>query len=331
MPPDGTALRMSGHFVANTADHAGKPQGHGWVASILDRCRGLAPVSTAVAHPCDAIALRAALEARGRGLIEPILIGPRAKIHAAAEAAGLDLGACRVVDAAHSHDAARIAVQLVRDGEAAVLMKGSLHTEEFLQAAMAADGLRTDRRISHVYVMDVPLYAKPLLITDAAINITPSLAEKRDITQNAIDLAHILGIAEPRVAVLAPVEVVEPKLRTTVDAAALAKMADRGQITGALVDGPLALDNAVSLEAAAEKGLKSQVAGQADILLVPDLVTGNVLAKQLTFLSGADAAAVVVGAAVPIVLTSRADSVAVHVASCAVAVLMVQAAGRPSA
>ena len=299
---------------------------HGWRRALLERCAALSAVPTAVAHPCNAFTLRAVIAARDQGLIVPILVGPKAKIQAAAGEAGLDIGACRIEDAAHSHDAARIAVGLVRDREALVMMKGSLHTDEFMHAAMAADGLRTDRRISHVYVMDVPRYPKPILVTDAAVNITPSLAEKRDIAQNAIDLARMLGIEEPRVAVLAPVELVQPKLQTTVDAAALAKMADRGQITGGLVDGPLALDNAISPQAAEEKGLRSPVAGQADILLVPDLVTGNVLAKQLTFLAGADAAAVVVGASAPIVLTSRADSIDVHVASCAVAVLMAQAA-----
>ena len=301
-----------------------------WRNSLLERCRGLPPHPTAVAYPCDDFTLRAVLKARDAGLISPILVGPRARIEAAAQAADLDLDGCRIEDAAHSHEAARKAVDLVRSGEAGVLMKGSLHTDEFMHAVMAEDGLRTDRRVSHVYVMDVPHYPRPLLITDAAVNITPSLADKRDIAQNAIDLAHVLGVSEPRVAVLAPVEVVEPKLQTTVDAAALAKMADRGQITGGLVDGPLALDNAVSPQAAEEKGIRSPVAGRADVLLVPDLVTGNVLAKQLTFLSGADAAAVVVGARAPIVLTSRADSIDTHVASCAVALLMAHAAAERS-
>ena len=263
------------------------------------------------------------MAAHHQGLITPILLGSQSKIHAAADAAGLDISAIRIEDTPHSHAAAERAVSLVRSGEAQLLMKGSLHTDEFMHAVMAAEtGLRTDRRISHVYVMDVPRYPRPILISDAAVNVIPSLADKRDIVQNAIDLAHVLGIEEPRVAVLAPVEVVNPKLQTTLDAAALAKMAERGQITGGVVDGPLAFDNAISPEAAKEKGIKSAVSGRADILIVPDLMTGNVLAKQLTFMAGADAAAVVVGAKVPIVLTSRADSQAVHVASCAVAVLL---------
>ncbi len=273
--------------------------------------------------------MSAVVAAQHQGLITPILVGPRGKIQAAADTAGLDVAAIRIEDTPHSHAAAERAVSLVRSGEAQLLMKGSLHTDEFMHAVMAAEtGLRTDRRVSHVYIMDVPRYPRPILITDAAVNIVPSLADKRDIVQNAIDLAHVLGIETPRVAVLAPVEVVNPKLQTTLDAAALSKMAERGQITGGLVDGPLALDNAISPEAAEEKGIHSAVAGRADILIVPDLVTGNVLAKQLTFLAGADAAAVVVGARVPIVLTSRADSQAVHVASCAVAVLMTHASSH---
>ncbi len=304
---------------------------HGWRQALLDRCRDLPAVTTAVTHPCDAASLSSAMEAWQAGLITPILVGPPDKIRAAAQAADLELGDARIEGAGHSHEAAERAVGLVRAGEAQILMKGSLHTDEFMHAVMAAEtGLRTDRRVSHVYVMDVPRYKKPLLITDAAINVTPSLADKRHIVQNAIDLAQMLGIETPKVAIIAPVEVVNPKLQTTVDAAALAKMAERGQITGGLVDGPLAFDNAISPEAAAEKGIVSAVAGQADILVVPDLVTGNVLAKQLIFLAGADAAAVVVGARVPIVLTSRADSLAVHVASCAVAVLMAQAARQGS-
>ena len=225
------------------------------------------------------------MKAQHQGLITPILVGPQGKINAAADSAGLDISSIRIEDTPHSHASAERAVSLVRSGDAKLLMKGSLHTDEFMHAVMAADtGLRTDRRVSHVYVMDVPLYPRPLLITDAAVNVVPPLADKRDIVQNAIDLAHVLGLEEPRVAVLAPVEVVNPKLQTTLDAAALSKMAERGQITGGLVDGPLAFDNAISPEAAEEKGIKSAVAGRADILVVPDLVTGNVLAKQLTFL-----------------------------------------------
>ena len=304
---------------------------HGWRQALLAACRGLPAIATAVVHPCDAAALSSAMAAGREGLITPILVGPADKIRAAAEVAGLDIGAVRIENVRHSHEAAQHAVSLVRAGGAGILMKGSLHTDEFMHAVMAADtGLRTNRRVSHVYIMDVPRYPKPILITDAAVNVVPSLTDKRDIVQNAIDLAHVLGIGQPKVAVIAPVEVVNPKLQTTVDAAALAKMADRKQITGGLVDGPLAFDNAISPEAAAEKGIVSAVAGQADILVVPDLVTGNVMAKQLTFLAGADAAAVVVGASVPIVLTSRADSLAVHVASCAVAVLMAHAAAPGS-
>ena len=300
---------------------------HGWRPALLAKCRGLPAVPTAVAHPCDTAALSSAMQAKREGLITPTLVGPADKIRAVAEHAGLDVSSTRIENVRHSHEAAQRAVSLVRSGDARILMKGSLHTDEFMHAVMASDtGLRTDRRVSHVYVMDVPRYPKPILITDAAVNVVPSLADKRDIVQNAIDLAHVLGIEQPRVAILAPVELVNPKLQTTVDAAALAKMADRKQITGGLVDGPLAFDNAISPEAVAEKGIVSAVAGQADILVVPDLVTGNVLVKQLTFLAGADAAAVVVGASVPIVLTSRADSLAVHVASCAVAVLMAHAA-----
>jgi phosphotransacetylase len=300
---------------------------HGWRKSLLASCRRLAPIPTAVAHPCDVSALSAAIEAAAEGLITPILVGPEAKIRATAEAAGIDIAAYRLEPAPHSHAAAAQAVALVRAGEAQMLMKGSLHTDELLHEVMAVEtGLRTARRISHVYIMDVPRYPRPLLITDAAVNIAPSLEDKRDIVQNAIDLAHILGIAQPKVAILSAVETVTSKLPSTLDAAALCKMADRGQITGALLDGPLAFDNAISLEAAREKNIASEVAGQADILVVPDLVSGNILAKQLTFLAGADAAGVVVGACVPIILTSRADSADARIASCAVAVLMAHAA-----
>ena len=300
---------------------------HGWRQVLLTRCRGLPPIPTAVAHPCDAIALQAAIDGAARGLITPILVGPEAKIRAAALAVGADISAFRLEMVPHSHAAAARAVALVRSGEARLLMKGSLHTDELMHEVLASDtGLRTARRVSHVYIMDVPRYPRPLLITDAAINIAPSLTDKRDIVQNAIDLAHVLGIAQPRVAILSAVETVTPNLQSTLDAAALCKMADRGQIIGGLLDGPLAFDNAINLEAAAEKGIVSPVAGRADILVVPDLVAGNLLAKQLTFLAGADAAGVVVGARVPIVLTSRADPESVRIASCAVAVLMAHAA-----
>jgi phosphotransacetylase len=302
-------------------------QTHGWRQALLRRCKGLPPVSTAVAHPCDVAALRAAVDAADEGLITPILVGPEAKIRGAAAAAGVDIGGFRIEPAPHSHAAARQAVALVRSGETQLLMKGSLHTDELMHEVMAQDtGLRTARRISHVYIMDVPRYPRPLMITDAAINIAPSLEDKRDIVQNVIDLAHILGLAAPKVAILSAVETVTSKLQSTLDAAALCKMADRGQIIGGILDGPLAFDNAISPEAASEKALVSQVAGIADILVVPDLVSGNILAKQLTFLAGADAAGVVVGARVPIVLTSRADSETARIASCAVAVIMMYAA-----
>ncbi len=293
---------------------------------LLERAAGGAPVTTAIVHPCDEAALGAAVEAAKAGLITPILVGPEARIRAVAKEAGLDISNFRLVPAPHSHAAAAAAVELVRHGEAAMLMKGSLHTDELMHEVVAeSSGLRTERRISHVYLMDVPRYPRPLLLTDAAINIAPDLETKRDIVQNAIDLAHVMGITKPRVAILSAVETVTPKLRSTLDAAALCKMADRGQIRGALLDGPLAFDNAVSPAAAKEKGIVSPVAGYADILLVPDLEAGNMLAKQLTFLAGADAAGVVLGARVPIILTSRADAERTRIASCAVAVLLARA------
>jgi phosphotransacetylase/acyl dehydratase len=293
---------------------------------LLIRTAGQPPIPVAVAHPCDALSLGAVIEIALAGLVTPILVGPQAKIRAVATAANLDIWSFRIVDVPHSHAAAAKAVALVRAGEAELLMKGALHTDELMHEVVARDtGLRTERRLSHVYLMDVPSYPRPLLITDAALNIAPTLEEKRDIIQNAIDLAHVMGTETPRVAILSAVETINPALRSTLDAAALCKMADRGQITGAIVDGPLAFDNAVSPQAARQKGIVSAVAGQADILLVPDLEAGNMLAKQLTFLAGADAAGVVVGATVPIILTSRADSQRTRIASCAVAVLMVRA------
>jgi phosphotransacetylase/acyl dehydratase len=293
---------------------------------LLAQASGGAPVVTAVVHPCTPAALDAAVEAAEAGFIVPVLVGPEAKIRAAAEAARRDIAPFRVVDAAHSHDAAARGVALVREGAAAMLMKGSLHTDELMGAVVARDsGLRTGRRISHVYVMQLEGRAQPLLISDAAINIDPTLDDKVDIVANAIDLAHVLGLPEPKVAILAAVETVNPAMRATMDAAALCKMADRGQITGAVIDGPLAFDNAVSLEAAREKGIVSPVAGRADVLVVPNLEAGNMLAKQLTFLGGADAAGVVLGARVPIVLTSRADSARTREASAAVAVLLARA------
>ena len=280
-------------------------------------------MATAVAHPCDAASLGAALEAAAAKLITPILVGPKARIYSVALAAGLDIAAFRVEDTEHSHASAARAVALVRSGDAVLLMKGALHTDELLHEVMLPDsGLRTGRRLSHVYILDVPGFPRPLLVTDAAINITPTLEDKVAIVQNAIDLAHALGIALPKVAILAAVEVVNPAMRSTVEAAALCKMAERGQITGGLLDGPLAFDNAISPAAALEKGIVSPVAGLADILVVPDLEAGNMLAKQMTFMGGADAAGIVLGARVPIILTSRADDARTRLASCAVAVIL---------
>jgi phosphotransacetylase len=285
------------------------PPTHGWRAQLLARCAALAPIVVAVAHPCDALSLTAAIEASVQGLSIPILVGPQAKIEAAALALGATISTFRLVDAPHSHAAAERAVALVRAGEADALMKGALHTDELMHAVTAPGiGLRTGRRLSHVYLMDVPDYPRPLFITDAAVNIAPSLQDKRDIVQNAIDLAHSLGLSQPLVAILSAVETVSTALPSTVDAAALCKMADRGQITGALLDGPLAFDDAVSLEAAKDKGIISAVAGRADILVVPDLISGNILAKQLTFLAGADAAGVVLGARAPIILSLAAPT-----------------------
>lgn len=293
---------------------------HEGYEQLMEGCDALDAVVTAVAHPCDPTSLKGALEAADAGLIVPILVGPKARVNAVAEAYKLDISAFRFVDSKHSHDSAARAVELIRAGEANMLMKGSLHTDELMGAVVSSKtGLRTERRISHVFVMDVPTYPGVLLVTDAAVNIFPDLDAKRDICQNAIDLAHSLGIARPRVAILSAVETVMHNIPSTVEAAALCKMAERGQITGGVLDGPLAMDNAISPEAARKKGIKSPVAGRAQILLAPDLEAGNILAKQLTFLAQADAAGVVVGARVPIVLTSRADNIRTRLASCAVA------------
>ena len=293
---------------------------------LLAKAKGLPPVPTAVAHPCEATALAGAVEAHEIGLIEAKLVGPAAKIRDVGAKAGLDLRKIEIIDAEHSHAAADQAVALVREGKAELLMKGSLHTDELLGAVVAREtGLRTARRISHVFIMDVPTYHKVLMITDAAINIAPSLEDKVDICQNAVDLARTLGIATPKVAVLAAVETVNSKMPATIEAAALCKMADRGQIKGALVDGPLAFDNAISKEAAEVKEIRSEVAGDPDILLVPDLESGNMVAKLLTFLAKADSAGLVLGARVPIILTSRADNVRSRIASCAVAKLAAHA------
>jgi phosphotransacetylase len=296
--------------------------GTGKYERLLERCAGLEPVPTAVAHPCEKSALAGALEAAELGLIKPILVGPIARLNEIAASAGLDIGGTEVVDAPHSHASAAKAVELVRQGRASLLMKGSLHSDEILGAVVAREtGLRTGRRISHVFIMDVPTYHKVVVVTDAAINIAPTLEDKVDICQNAIDLAIRLGVERPKVAILAAVETVNSKMPATIDAAALCKMADRGQITGGLLDGPLAFDNAINREAAQTKGIRSEVAGDPDILLVPDLEAGNMLAKQLSFLANADSAGLVLGARVPIILTSRADSVRSRIASCAVAVL----------
>ena len=281
--------------------------------------------TTAVAHPCDASALRGAVEGAEEGIITPILVGPREKIIAAAAAAEVDISAYEIVHADHSHESAGKAVALVREGRAEMLMKGSLSTDEMLGAVVnRAGGLRTERRLSHCFVMDVPGHPNVLIITDAAINIFPTLEDKVDIIQNAIDFAHALGITQPKVAILSAMEKINPKLDSTIEAGALCKMADRGQITGALLDGPLALDNAISPEAARIKGITGPVAGHADILVVPDLEAGNMLAKSLSFMMNADSAGIVLGARVPITLTSRADTVQSRLASCAVAALVAQ-------
>jgi phosphate acetyltransferase len=290
---------------------------------LLEMAKRLPPLVTAVAHPCDESSLGGAVDAARLGLLVPLLVGPAARIRDAAAEAGLDISGYEIVEAPHSHAAAERAVQLVREGRAGALMKGALHTDELMGAVVDREkGLRTSRRLSHCFVMDVPAYEEPLTITDAAINIAPTLDEKVDIVQNAIDLAHALGIAAPRVAILSAMETVNPKVPSTIEAAALCKMADRGQITGGVLDGPLALDNAINAEAARIKGINSAVAGRAHVLVVPDLEAGNMLAKSLSFLADADAAGIVLGARVPIMLTSRADSVEARLASCAVAVLI---------
>lgn len=296
---------------------------HDRFEAILREARNLPLLRTAIVHPCNVESIQAAIEARDEGLIEPVLIGPEHRIRAAAEKAGLSIAGLRLEPVEHSHAAAARAVEFATSGDVDVLMKGSLHTDELLGAVVSAkSGLRTDRRISHVYALDVPTYPKPLFVTDAAINIAPTLEQKRDICQNSIDLLHVLGVAEPLVAVLAAVETVNPAMPATLDAAALTVMAARGQITGARVDGPLAFDNAINLDAARIKEIVSPVAGHADILLVPNIETGNILAKQLIHLAGADAAALVLGARVPIILTSRSDSLNVRLASVALAKLV---------
>ena len=306
-----------------------RPRAHDKYLRLIDAARKLPPVVTAVAHPCDEVSLGGAVEAWKLGLIEPVLVGPRARILEVAERHGIDIAGLPIVEAAHSHDSAAKAVALVREAKAGALMKGSLHTDELMCAVVAHDtGIRTERRLSHCFVMDVPGHVDPLIITDAAVNIAPTLADKIDIVQNAIDLAHAVGFPEVRVAILSAMETVNPRVQSTIEAAALCKMADRGQITGALLDGPLALDNAINPEAAAIKHIVSPVAGRANVLVVPDLEAGNMLAKSLSFLAGADSAGIVLGARVPIILTSRADSLTARQASCAIA-SMVAAARRP--
>jgi phosphate acetyltransferase len=292
---------------------------------LIAAAKNVPPLATAVAHPCDETSLRGALEAAEAGLISPILVGPKNKIEGVAQTSSLDLAEAEIVDAPHSHAAAEKAVELVRTGKAELLMKGSLHTDELLAEVVKREtGIRTGRRISHVFVMDVPGHPHTLFITDAAVNIAPDLDAKRDIIQNAIDLFAGLGLGVPKVAILSAVETVTTSIPSTIEAAALCKMSDRGQITGGELDGPLAFDNAISPEAARIKGIKSPVAGQAQILVVPDLEAGNMLAKNLSFLSRADAAGIVLGARAPIILTSRADNVMTRMASCAVATLFRQ-------
>ncbi len=290
-------------------------------------CDELSPVATAVVHPCDRASLEGAIAAAEDELIIPVLVGNEEKIRSVAQREGFDISGYQIVDAPHSHAAAAQAVALVRDGKVHALMKGSLHSDELMHEVAKPDsGLHTERRISHAFVLDVPSYAQPLIVTDGVVNIAPTLEEKRDIVQNAIDLAYVLRITDPKVAILSAVETVNPKIASTIDAAALCKMADRGQITGAKLDGPLAFDDAVSSEAAREKGIVSVVAGHANILVVPSIESGNMLAKRLILFAGADAAGIVLGARVPIVLTSRADTTRTRVVSAAIALLMYRGA-----
>jgi len=303
-----------------------KTRAHEKYQRLIDFCKSLPPTPTAVAHPCDQTSLEGAVDAARMGLIAPILVGPKKRIAAVAKQHGIDISKLALVDAPYSHASAEAAVDLVRVGKAEALMKGSLHTDELMAAVVRREaGMRTARRISHCFVMDVPGHPETLIVTDAAINIAPTLEEKVDIIQNAIELAHALQFKEVRVAILSAMETVNPRVPSTIEAAALCKMADRGQITGAILDGPLALDNAISLEAVKIKKIDSPVAGRANVLVVPDLEAGNMLAKSLSFLAGADAAGIVLGARVPIILTSRADSVLTRLASCAVAALMAKA------
>ena len=312
--------------LAAVARGPGKAPAHEKYQRLVDDCKTLPPTPTAVVHPCDQSSLQGAVDAARMGLIAPILVGPRTRIEELARQNKIDISGLPIVDAPFSHASAEKAVDLVREGKAEALMKGSLHTDELMGAVVRRDsGLRTARRVSHCFVMDVPTHPEPLIITDAAVNIAPTLEEKVDIVQNAIELAHALGAPDVRVAILSAMETVNPKVPSTIEAAALCKMADRGQITGAILDGPLALDNAISMESVKIKKIKSPVAGRANVLVVPDLEAGNMLAKSLSFLAGADAAGIVLGARVPIILTSRADSLLTRLASCAVAVLVAKA------
>jgi phosphotransacetylase len=299
------------------------PAGNDGLQRLLAHVATMAPIRVAVVHPCDSPSLAGAFDARAARLIEPVLVGPRARIEAAAAEAGLDLSGCTIEDVPHSHAAAARGAELARDGKVEALMKGCLHTDELMSAVVAsASGLRTKRRISHCFVLQTSHYPRPFIVTDAAINLAPDLGQKADIVRNAIDLAHVIGVADPKVAILAAVETINPGMPATLDAAALCKMADRGQISGGTLDGPLAFDNAVSIAAARTKGIVSPVAGQADILVVPDLESGNMLAKQLVYLGDATSAGIVLGARVPVILTSRADSDTSRIASCAIALLL---------
>jgi phosphate acetyltransferase len=309
-----------------------RPRAHDKYRRLIDAAQKLPPVKTAVAHPCDEVSLGGAVEAHRLRLIEPILVGPPARIHDIAARHGIAIEGLPLVETQHSHASAAQAVALVREAKAEALMKGSLHTDELMSFVVAReDGIRTERRISHCFVMDVPGHLDPLIITDAAVNIAPTLREKIDIVQNAIDLAHAVGFPEVRVAILSATESVNPAVPSTIEAAALCKMADRGQLTGALLDGPLALDNAISPEAAVIKHIVSPVAGRANLLVVPNLEAGNMLAKSLSFLAGADSAGIVLGARVPIILTSRADTLMARLASCAIASLVAEARRRTAA
>jgi phosphate acetyltransferase len=313
-------VRKPGRSASAAAAPRGEPRHH--FLRLLRRVRALAPLRTAVVHPVDALALSGAIEAARAKLIVPVLVGPEARIRAAARQARVDLAPYECVWTEHSHAAAAEAAALAAERKVEALMKGSLHTDEFMHAILAQPGLRTAHRMSHVFVIDAPAYPRPLLVSDAAVNIYPSLEDKADIVRNSIALAHVLGIKTPRVAILSAVETVSPKISSTLDAAVLCKMAERGQITGGVLDGPLAFDNAVSVDAARAKGIRSEVAGRADILIVPDLEAGNMLAKQLEYLAGAQIAGIVLGARVPVILTSRADPALSRLASCAIAVLL---------